>query len=109
MCLRRPRLHLLPIPQYPLYSGSINLFGGHLEGYYLEEDGDEALHPTRSAARRRRQGAQPDRAVVINPGTRRANASKRNLVDVVRVCAEEKLVLLADGCPRGRRRRDARG
>ena len=37
---------LLPIPQYPLYSGSINLFGGELEGYYLEEDGGEwALNP----------------------------------------------------------------
>ena len=45
---------------------------------------------------------------MINPGNPTGNTlSKRNLVDVVRVCAEEKLVLLADEVcrrPPGRRR-----
>ena len=102
VCLRTPDdCILLPIPQYPLYSGSINLFGGHLEGYYLEEDGGEwALHPDevrRAARAARAKGLSPTALVVINPGNPTGNTlSKRNLVDVVRVCAEEKLVLLAD-------------
>ena len=67
VCLRTPDdCILLPIPQYPLYSGSINLFGGHLEGYYLEEDGGEwALHPDevrRGRARRARRGSARPRS-----------------------------------------------
>lgn len=27
---------MVPIPQYPLYSASITLFGGTLVGYYLD-------------------------------------------------------------------------
>lgn len=30
---------LVPIPQYPLYSASIALYGGSLQGYYLQETG----------------------------------------------------------------------
>jgi alanine transaminase len=29
---------MIPIPQYPLYSASINLYEGKLVGYYLDED-----------------------------------------------------------------------
>ena len=33
MCLQV----LVPVPQYPLYSAAISLFGGSLVPYYLEE------------------------------------------------------------------------
>ena len=36
---------LIPIPQYPLYSASIHIFGGEYEPYYLNEKNDWALDP----------------------------------------------------------------
>jgi aspartate/methionine/tyrosine aminotransferase len=29
---------MVPIPQYPLYSATIDLLGCHLAGYYLNEE-----------------------------------------------------------------------
>ena len=31
---------LVPIPQYPLYSALISVYGGHMQGYFLNEDYD---------------------------------------------------------------------
>jgi alanine transaminase len=58
---------LVPIPQYPLYSATLALYGGTLLPYYLQEDKEWGLdvaelksqtdkgaglsHPTRSAVR----------------------------------------------------------
>ena len=34
---------LVPVPQYPLYSAAISLFGGSLVPYYLEETANWGL------------------------------------------------------------------
>lgn len=34
---------LVPVPQYPLYSATISLYGGSLVPYYLEETADWGL------------------------------------------------------------------
>ena len=34
---------LVPVPQYPLYSATISLFGGYLVPYYLEETANWGL------------------------------------------------------------------
>lgn len=34
---------LVPVPQYPLYSAAISLFGGSLVPYYLEEEANWGL------------------------------------------------------------------
>lgn len=34
---------LVPVPQYPLYSAAITLFGGSLVPYYLEEEANWGL------------------------------------------------------------------
>ena len=36
---------LIPIPQYPLYSALITLYGGTACGYYLDEEQNWALDP----------------------------------------------------------------
>lgn len=62
---------LCPIPQYPLYSASITLFGGTLLPYYLDESKgwsmsiDELNRALRSA---RANKINPRALVVINPG-----------------------------------------
>jgi glutamate--glyoxylate aminotransferase len=62
---------LVPIPQYPLYSASIQLYGGSLIGYELNEDKDwgmemqELKEATEDA---RSDGRNVRGLVFINPG-----------------------------------------
>ena len=92
---------LLPIPQYPLYSGSINLYDGSFEGYYLDEDGGSwALSQAElraSISKARLRGKCPRALVVINPGNPTGNTlSEANMREIAQVCREERLVLFAD-------------
>lgn len=50
---------LVPVPQYPLYSATITLFGGSLVPYYLEETANWGLdiaNLRQSVAQARSQG-----------------------------------------------------
>lgn len=61
---------MVPIPQYPLYSASIALYGGQLVGYYLDEDNTWALDVAaleESLAQARSQGITVKAMVFINP------------------------------------------
>ena len=62
---------MIPIPQYPLYSASLTLYGGRQIGYFLDEENswqlsEETLNGSISKARR--EGIHPVGIVVINPG-----------------------------------------
>jgi len=62
---------LIPIPQYPLYSATITLYGGAQLPYLLDEADDWKLTRAeldRSVAAARRAGITPRAIVVINPG-----------------------------------------
>ena len=62
---------LIPIPQYPLYSATITLYGGAQVPYLLDEAHDWKLTRAeleRAAAEARRKGVTPRAIVVINPG-----------------------------------------
>mmetsp|Transcript_22112 Transcript_22112/g.65195 ORF Transcript_22112/g.65195 Transcript_22112/m.65195 type:complete len:514 (+) Transcript_22112:66-1607(+) len=101
ICLRGPDDAIfVPIPQYPLYSGSINLYGGHLQGYYLDEEGGWALDTAeirRSIREARSKGKEPRALVVINPGNPTGNTlSLANQQAIVRLCREERIILMAD-------------
>ncbi|KAJ1622208.1 alanine aminotransferase 2 [Pavlovales sp. CCMP2436] len=91
---------LVPIPQYPLYSGSINLFGGSLVGYYLDEQQNWALSAKevqRALEAARKAGKCVRALVVINPGNPTGNTlSLEDQVEIARLCAREHIVLLAD-------------
>lgn len=61
---------MVPIPQYPLYSASIALYGGQLVGYYLDEDNTWALDVAaleESLAQARAKGVVVKAMVFINP------------------------------------------
>ena len=91
---------LTPIPQYPLYSGTIELYGGTLLPYYLDEESGWSLDCgalAASVASARRDGRRVRALCVINPGNPTGQClDVANQEDVVRLCAREGLLLIAD-------------
>lgn len=91
---------MIPIPQYPIYSATIDHYGGQKVGYYLaEEDGwgmnMEELE--RSLADAKAQGINVNSFVLINPGNPTGQVlSKEAIQDIVKFCSKHGLVLLAD-------------
>lgn len=91
---------LVPVPQYPLYSAAISLYGGSLVPYYLEEETNWGLDLNnlhRSVADARYKGIQVRAMVIINPGNPTGQClSEANLRDILKFCFQENIVLLAD-------------
>lgn len=93
---------MIPLPQYPLYTASIALFGGAVAPYYLDESNDWSV--TRAELERASQEARkknPDleiRAlVVINPGNPASQLlCEETMREIIEFCHIEKIVLLAD-------------
>lgn len=91
---------MIPIPQYPLYSASIALYGGRQIGYYIDEAHGWQLSEqilTESIERARRDGIHPVAIAVINPGNPTgAVLSRENIEMIVRFARRHGLAVLAD-------------
>jgi len=91
---------MIPIPQYPIYSATIDLQGGHRVGYNLDEEKGWDLNVEeleRSITEAREQGINVVAFVLINPGNPTGQVlSKKSVKEVVKFCAKQKLVLLSD-------------
>jgi len=91
---------LVPIPQYPLYSASIALYGGSLVPYMLDEakGWSLSLESLRKAVKdARARGTHVRGMVFINPGNPTGQClSKDNLKELIKFAHDEKIVLLAD-------------
>lgn len=91
---------LVPIPQYPLYSASVALYGGQLVPYYLDEDNGWALdigELQRSLDVARAEGIICRALVFINPGNPTGQSlTEENLRDLIQFCYLNRLVLCAD-------------
>lgn len=91
---------LIPIPQYPLYSGTIVRLGGQMVNYYLTEEDRWSLSVTEVEAqisKARAKGIDVKALVVINPGNPTGNIlTKSTMEAIVKLCEREKLVILAD-------------
>ncbi|KAE8648708.1 hypothetical protein Csa_008240 [Cucumis sativus] len=91
---------LVPVPQYPLYSAAIALFGGSLVPYYLEETANWGLDVNdlrQSVAQARSKGINVRAMVIINPGNPTGQClSEANLREILNFCFQENLVLLGD-------------
>ena len=78
---------MIPIPQYPLYTASITLYGGAAVPYFLEEEADwgtslQGLEE--SFAKARSQGMDVRALCVINPGNPTGQClTKDNIVEVI--------------------------
>nr|AAZ43368.1 AlaT1 [Vitis labrusca] len=91
---------LVPVPQYPLYSAAISLYGGSLVPYYLEETANWGLDVNNlhsSVAAARSKGITVRAMVIINPGNPTGQClSEANLKEILHFCNQENLVLLGD-------------
>ncbi|WVZ65049.1 hypothetical protein U9M48_014471 [Paspalum notatum var. saurae] len=91
---------LCPLPEYPLYSGSIILHGGTMVPYNLTEDcgwGLEIFEVKRCLEEARSAGLTVRAMVVINPGNPTGQVlSITNQEEIVEFCRKEGLVILAD-------------
>lgn len=91
---------LVPVPQYPLYSAAISLFGGTLVPYYLEESANWGLDVgelRKSVLEARYKGITVRAMVIINPGNPTGQClSRDNIKELIEFCYVENLVLLAD-------------
>ena len=91
---------MIPIPQYPLYSATIDLQGGKQIGYYLDEQGRWQLNRdilTQSIMKAKREEINPVGIVVINPGNPTgAVLTRDNIVMVVEFAQEHALGIIAD-------------
>lgn len=91
---------LCPVPQYPLYSALCTLSKAVLIPYYLDESNNwgcsvESLKNTIRKARD--EGTTVRALVVVNPGNPTGQVlSKENMQEIVTLCVEEGLLLLAD-------------
>ncbi|HEY6003000.1 MAG TPA: aminotransferase class I/II-fold pyridoxal phosphate-dependent enzyme [Anaeromyxobacter sp.] len=91
---------MIPIPQYPLYSATITLYGGALVPYHLLENAQwklsrEVLEKAYEAARAR--DIRPRAVCVINPGNPTGGVlDERNVEMVIDFARERGLSVLAD-------------
>ena len=91
---------MIPIPQYPLYSATIALYGGKQIGYYLDEEhrwqlSDHALTESITAAIR--SGIHPVAIAVINPGNPTgAVLPYDNIRMIIAFARKHHLTILAD-------------
>ena len=91
---------LVPIPQYPLYSAAIQLYGGQLLPYELKETSGWSMdleEIRRSVREARARGVNVRALAFINPGNPTGQClTADNLADLVRFAHDEGVVLLAD-------------
>lgn len=91
---------LIPLPQYPLYSATITLYGATQVPYALDEAGGWRLSRARleeAIARARAQGVRCRGIVVINPGNPTgAVLDRQNIREILEVAREHDLSVLAD-------------
>ena len=91
---------MIPIPQYPLYTASIALRKGNAVSYYLDEEKGWSIdidHLEESLVKAKEDGIVVNSFVLINPGNPTGQVLSREAMhDVVKFCARNKLVLMAD-------------
>ena len=91
---------MVPIPEYPLYTAFINLFGAKFAPYYLDEDkkwGISLSSLVEVYRSYKSKGYNIKVFVLINPGNPTGNVySEENITEIIKFCYEHKLVLIAD-------------
>ncbi|CAM9364393.1 unnamed protein product [Choristocarpus tenellus] len=91
---------MVPVPQYPLYSASIALYGGTFVGYNLDEKNGWGLNLAsmqRALDEAKAKGICVRALVFINPGNPTGNClTVEDLRSMVHFCYTNRLILLAD-------------
>jgi aspartate/methionine/tyrosine aminotransferase len=91
---------MIPIPQYPLYSATLTLYGGKIVGYYLDEGNSWQLNEKvliESIEKAKKEGINPVAIAVINPGNPTgAVLSLDNIKMIIKFAKKYNLSVLAD-------------
>lgn len=91
---------MIPIPQYPLYSATITLYGGQQIGYFLDENNSWQLNEEilkESIDKAKAKGINPVAIAVINPGNPTgAVLSYSNIVMIINFAKKHNLSIMAD-------------
>jgi len=91
---------MIPIPQYPLYSATLTLYGGQQIGYYLDEDNSWQLNEeilNNNIEKAIKKGIKPVGIAVINPGNPTgAVLSYDNIKMIINFSKRYNLAILAD-------------
>lgn len=91
---------IIPIPQYPIYSALITLFGAKLVPYFLTEENGwsfDANSLKKSIERAHSKGLKLKCMVVINPGNPTGTIlSLKEMQEIVSICEAERMMLIAD-------------
>lgn len=91
---------MIPIPQYPLYSATLTLYGGQQIGYYLDENNSWQLNEKvliESIENAKKKGINPVGIAVINPGNPTgAILSEDNIKMILSFAKKYNLSVLAD-------------
>lgn len=92
--------YMIPIPQYPLYSAAIELYGARQINYFLDERNHWSLDEAeleRSVEGAKKAGIDPVAIAVINPGNPTgAVLSRKNIGMVIRFAKKHGLAIIAD-------------
>jgi alanine transaminase len=91
---------MIPIPQYPLYTAALTLYGGTAAPYYLNEENGWQLDVAeldRSIEFTRAQGKTVKAIVVINPGNPTgAIFSADTIKKIIEFAVKNRLIIIAD-------------
>ncbi|MGA2547636.1 MAG: aminotransferase class I/II-fold pyridoxal phosphate-dependent enzyme [Rectinemataceae bacterium] len=91
---------MVPIPQYPLYSATITLYGGRQVPYYLDEDHDWCLsreHLDQAFLDAMRQGIKVKAICVLNPGNPTGSVlDHENIAMIIDFARSHDLAILTD-------------
>jgi len=92
--------YMIPIPQYPLYSATIELYGARQVDYFLDERNRWELNEAeleRSLEEGKKKGINTVALAVINPGNPTgAVLTKKNIGMIIRFAKKHGLAILAD-------------
>jgi len=91
---------MIPIPQYPLYSATLSLYGGKQINYFLDEDNNWSLNLEdleTSISQAKEQGINPVAIAVINPGNPTgAVLNPENIKMIIEFAQKHSIAILAD-------------
>lgn len=91
---------MIPIPQYPLYSATLTLYGGQRIDYYLDENNSWQLNEKiliESIESAKMNGINPVAIAVINPGNPTgAVLSHENIKMIIKFAEKYGIAILAD-------------
>ncbi|XP_067130690.1 alanine aminotransferase 2-like isoform X2 [Centruroides vittatus] len=95
----KPSGILIPVPQYPLYSSTLQEYGMYEIKYFLDEENGWGINimEIKSLLDEARKCCHPRAIVIINPGNPTGSVfSENTMKEIIKFAYDEKLFIMAD-------------